>query len=345
MKVAVTGGAGFIGSAVVRHLVNDRDAEVLTIDKLTYAGNLENLAEVEQAQSHRFSRTDVCDMGALRTQILDFEPDAIVHLAAESHVDRSIDGPGAFIGTNIVGTYNILEVARELHPIVGNLRVLHVSTDEVYGSLGPAGAFSETSPYRPRSPYSASKAASDHIARAWFETYDLPVIVTNCSNNYGPYQFPEKLIPLTILNAIAGRPLAIYGDGLQVRDWLHVDDHVAGLMSVLDAGQVGQTYNIGAACEQTNVAVVDAVLAEVARQTDCDLELLSRLKRHVPDRPAHDRRYAIDATKIRSELKWAPRHSFASGLRKTVAWYLANQGWCEHASSKYRGDRLGLRSA
>ncbi len=344
MRVAVTGGAGFIGSAVVRHLVCDRGAEVLTIDKLTYAGNRANLVQVEASPLHNFSQTDICDAAALRSALLDFQPDAIIHLAAESHVDRSIDGPGAFISTNVVGTYNLLQVARELVGKVSELRFVHVSTDEVYGALGADGAFTEGSAYRPNSPYSASKAASDHLARAWFATYDLPVMVTNCSNNYGPYQFPEKMIPLTILNAHARRPLTIYGDGLQVRDWLHVDDHVTGLMRVLDDGRPGQVYNIGASCEMTNLALVDRLISEVAAQTNADAGELARLKTHVPDRPAHDRRYAIDATKVRRELNWAPRRGFDSGLRETVAWYLANGAWCARATGVYAGKRLGLRS-
>ena len=328
MKVIVTGGAGFIGSALVRHLVNVRGDEVLTLDKLTYAGNPANLAAVAGHPNHRLEIVDVGDAQRVRPLILDFAPDALMHLAAESHVDRSIDGSAPFIHTNILGTYNLLEIAREYCASrSGEFRFLHVSTDEVYGALGPEGAFTEVSPYRPNSPYSASKAASDHLVRAWRATYGLPTIITNCSNNYGPFQFPEKLIPVIILCALEGRPAPFYGDGLQVRDWLYVDDHVAGLVAVLEDGALGVTYNIGGGCEKTNLQVGKEVLRAVAERTGGDPSALLSLIEFVPDRPGHDRRYAIDSSRIRRALGWRAKTEFAAGVRRTVAWYLDNREW------------------
>ena len=330
MRIIVTGGAGFIGSALVRHLVRVRGDEVLTIDKLTYAGSRANLAAVADCANHRLKVADICDAERLRALFSEFRPDALMHLAAESHVDRSIAGPADFIRTNILGTYALLEAVREYSAVQaggGAFRFLHVSTDEVYGALGAEGAFTEASPYRPNSPYSASKAASDHLVRAWRTTYGLPVMVTNCSNNYGPFQHPEKLIPVIILAALRKEPVPLYGDGRQVRDWLHVDDHVAGLVAVLERGALGRTYNIGGGCEKTNRAVAQEVLTAVAEQTGAEGDALFTLIESVEDRPGHDRRYAIDGSRIRSELGWRPRMGFADGIRQTVAWYLDNKDW------------------
>ncbi len=349
MKILVTGGAGFIGSAVVRQVIREADAEVVNVDKLTYAGNLESLAEARDDPRHRFERVDICDPGEVARVFAEHRPDAVMHLAAESHVDRSIDGPGEFVRTNVNGTFTLLHAARaywdglEAGPRE-RFRFLHVSTDEVYGSLGPTGYFTEATPYDPRSPYSASKAASDHLARAWQHTYGLPTLVTNCSNNYGPYHFPEKLIPLVILNARAGKPLPIYGQGDNVRDWLYVDDHARALRLVLERGQVGETYNVGGHNERTNLEVVRAICAL--------LDELAPGSPHAPhagliafvaDRPGHDRRYAIDAGKIGRELGWRPLETFETGLRRTVAWYLENDAWCRNVQSGgYRQERLGL---
>jgi len=349
MKILVTGGAGFIGSAVVRQVIREADAEVVNVDKLTYAGNLESLVEARDDPRHRFERVDICDPGEVARVFAEHRPDAVMHLAAESHVDRSIDGPGEFVRTNVNGTFTLLHAARaywdglEAGPRE-RFRFLHVSTDEVYGSLGPTGYFTEATPYDPRSPYSASKAASDHLARAWQHTYGLPTLVTNCSNNYGPYHFPEKLIPLVILNARAGKPLPIYGQGDNVRDWLYVDDHARALRLVLERGQVGETYNVGGHNERTNLEVVRAICAL--------LDELAPGSPHAPhagliafvaDRPGHDRRYAIDAGKIGRELGWRPLETFETGLRRTVAWYLENDAWCRNVQSGgYRQERLGL---
>lgn len=344
MRVLVTGGAGFIGSALVRHLVAVRGDEVCTVDRLTYAGNPANLASVDDRANHRFEALDICAAASMRNLVADFAPDALMHLAAESHVDRSIEGPAEFIQTNIVGTYTLLETVREYRASTRReCRFIHVSTDEVYGSLGAAGLFTEASPHRPNSPYAASKAAADHLARAWCKTFDLPVIVTNCSNNYGPYQFPEKLIPLAILRALNGERVPVYGDGLQVRDWLHVEDHVRALATVLDNGQAGRTYNIGGNCEKTNLDVVRTVLRAVASRQGSGADSLLGLIEFVADRPGHDRRYAIDSTRIAGELGWQPRVGFESGIGETVDWYQGNGDWCAASRRAYDGQRLGLK--
>ena len=328
MKVVVTGGAGFIGSALVRHLVGVRGDEVLNLDKLTYAGRPENLAAVADCANHRLETVDICDAARVRSLIFDFAPDALLHLAAESHVDHSINGPAVFMHTNILGTYALLEAAKEYSATRnGDFRFIHVSTDEVYGALGATGAFTEASPYRPNSPYSASKAASDHLVRAWATTYGVPVIVTNCSNNYGPYQFPEKLIPVIILRSLRGQPAPLYGDGQQVRDWLHVEDHVGALVAVLERGTIGAAYNIGGNCEKTNLEVAKTVLAAVAELTGANPADMLRLIEFVPDRPGHDRRYAIDSSYIQRELGWRAQTRFQVGIRQTVAWYLDNRHW------------------
>ena len=336
----VTGGAGFIGSALVRHLL-DAGESVHTVDSLSYAGRMENLDELAGSPNHRLHRLDIQNRNALRELVLDLKPDAIFHLAAETHVDRSIDGPAAFVQTNIVGTFNLLETARELAPADPDFRFVHVSTDEVFGALGATGRFTETSPYRPNSPYAASKAAADHLARAWHETFDLPVLVTNCSNNYGPRQFPEKLIPLTIANALEGKPIRIYGDGLQVRDWLYVEDHVRGLAQVCEHGKPGATYNIGGNCERTNREVVHMVLERLAHHVGVEVGSLHRLVTYVEDRPGHDRRYAIDTTHIERELGWTAETSFERGMDATVAWYCDHPDWRRSVMADYDGGRLG----
>ena len=346
MRILVTGGAGFIGSALVRHLVDARADRVCTVDKLTYAGNPANLASVCGSDNHRFETLDICDAKAMCALLADFAPDALMHLAAESHVDRSIDGPAEFIRTNVVGTYTLLEAVRDYRAATGReCGFIHVSTDEVYGSLGPAGLFTEASPHRPNSPYAASKAAADHLARAWWNTYGMPVIVTNCSNNYGPYQFPEKLIPLATLRALQGEPVPVYGDGGQIRDWLHVEDHVRALVAVLEGGRAGRTYNIGGECERTNLDVVRAVLKAVAARQGGAPESLFRLIEFVADRPGHDRRYAIDSGRIAEELGWVPSIAFESGIAATVDWYAEHMDWCRAASRAYDGARLGLIEA
>ena len=346
----VTGGAGFIGSALVRHVLQETPQRVVVLDKLGYAGNLASLEPVAGNPRFHFEQRDLNERAEVAALLEQWRPEAVLHLAAETHVDRSIDGPDAFVRSNILGTFELLEAVRGYWAGLGpearrQFRFLHVSTDEVYGSLGPEGLFSEASPYDPRSPYAASKAASDHLVSAWHHTYGLPTLITNCSNNYGPYQFPEKLIPVVLLKALAGEPLPVYGDGGAVRDWLYVGDHVRGLLSVLARGQVGETYNIGANEEKTTVEMVRALCRHLdelrPRREGSYLELM----RFVPDRPGHDRRYAIDAGKLRRELGWRPQESFESGLRKTVAWYLDNQDWCQQVlGGKYGLERLGAPS-
>jgi dTDP-glucose 4,6-dehydratase len=349
MKILVTGGAGFIGSALVRHLISRTDHQVVNVDKLTYAASVEALEDARTSPRHVLEQVDIADPLALRRVFAQHRPDAVMHLAAESHVDRSIEGPGQFVQTNIVGTFRLLEAALEhwrglAEDRRARFRFLHVSTDEVYGSLGATGRFTETTPYAPNSPYAASKAASDHLARAWFHTYGLPVVMTNCSNNYGPYQFPEKLIPLMILNALEGKPLPVYGKGDNVRDWLFVDDHVRALMLVLERGRLGEEYNVGGDGERRNLELVRALCALLDELApDSPHRPHEKLVSFVQDRPGHDARYAIDAGKIRGELGWAPTETVDSGLRKTVQWYLANRAWCELIQSRgYRRERLGL---
>jgi dTDP-glucose 4,6-dehydratase len=354
--VLVTGGAGFIGSALVRKLMRETAYVVVNLDKLTYAGNLDALEEVGDDVRFRgryhFVQADVCDAGAVREVFEEFRPDGLVHLAAESHVDRSIDGPADFIHTNLVGTFTLLqESLRHWRQLAATdaeaarrFRFVHVSTDEVFGSAGPTGLFTEDTPYRPSSPYAASKAGADHLARAWFHTYGLPVVTTNSSNNYGPYQFPEKLIPLMIQNALAGRPLPVYGRGENVRDWLYVDDHAAALILALERGVPGETYNVGGRSERRNIDVVRAICALVDELApDPSVAPRESLLAFVADRPGHDLRYAVDPRKIERELGWRPSETFETGLRKTVRWYLTNQPWCERVrSGAYGGERLGL---
>ena len=350
-NILVTGGAGFIGSAVIRHLINDTRHTVINVDKLTYAGNLESLVSISDNPRYHFEQVDICDANGIARVFRQHQPDIIMHLAAESHVDRSIDGPGEFIQTNIVGTYNLLEQARiywtqlEADKKAG-FRFHHISTDEVYGDLEHAGDFfTETTAYAPSSPYSASKASSDHLVRAWQRTYGLPTLITNCSNNYGPFHFPEKLIPHVILNALAGKALPIYGDGSQIRDWLYVEDHAKALLHVVSTGKVGETYNIGGHNEQKNLGVVEAIcdlLEELAPNKPTGIDNYKDLITFVSDRPGHDLRYAIDASKIERELGWKPEESFESGIRKTVSWYLTNANWSERVlSGKYRLQRQG----
>jgi len=383
-KVIVTGGAGFIGSAVCRYLVKEKRCHVLNLDKLTYAGVPESLHEIKDNPLYRFEKADVCDKDAVSRLFADFRPDAVMHLAAESHVDRSIDGPAAFIETNIVGTYTMLECAREYWntlpeesanskpqtPNRSGFRFHHISTDEVYGSLGATGLFEETTPYDPRSPYSASKASSDHLVMAWYHTYDLPVVITNCSNNYGPYHFPEKLIPLIILNALDQKPLPVYGRGDNIRDWLYVEDHARALALVVEKGRVGETYNVGGRNERTNLEVVETIcdildeLRPLADRNDESSLLNDEEETHQPstsnhlpkkqissyrelicfvaDRPGHDKRYAIDATKLETELGWKAEENFDTGIRRTVQWYLDNEWWWRPIrDGRYAGERLG----
>ena len=351
MKILVTGGAGFIGSAVIRYLINETNNNVLNIDKLTYAGNLESLASVNDNPRYHFLHADICDKLAMTKAFDDFEPDIVMHLAAESHVDRSIDGPMDFIQTNILGTYTLLEVARAYYQGLSDdkkhsFRFHHISTDEVYGDLeGTEDLFTEETSYSPSSPYSASKASSDHLVRAWHRTYGLPVVVTNCSNNYGPYHFPEKLIPLVILNALDGKPLPVYGDGKQIRDWLYVEDHSRALYLVATTAKVGETYNIGGHNEKQNIDVVKTIctiLDNIKPRTDG--QSYTQQITFVKDRPGHDLRYAIDASKINKELGWQPQETFESGIQKTVEWYLNNLEWCRHVQDgSYQRERLGVK--
>ena len=346
LRFIVTGGAGFIGSAVVRHLIADTPHAVLNLDKLTYAGNLDNLASVAGDPRYAFAQVDICDAGDVRRVVEAYQPDIIMHLAAESHVDRSIDGPAAFIQTNVVGTFVLLEAARHYWSRLegdrkDRFRFHHVSTDEVFGSLGALDFFREDSPYQPNSPYSASKAGSDHLVRAWHHTYKLPMVTSNCSNNYGPYHFPEKLIPLAILNALEGKPIPVYGAGLNIRDWLYVEDHARALVTIATRGAVGESYNVGGWNERTNIAVVRTICALVDEMAPADTPRESLIT-YVTDRPGHDQRYAIDASKIKRDLAWVPQESFESGLRKTVRWYIDNPAWWGRIrSGVYRGERLG----
>lgn len=354
MKLLVTGGAGFIGSAVVRHLINETNHTVLNVDALTYAGNLESIP-CSDNERYQFAHVDICDSIALEKEFNRFQPDAVMHLAAESHVDRSIDGPAEFIQTNIVGTYNMLEASRKHWSSLDEaakekFRFHHISTDEVYGDLGSTGLFTEETSYEPSSPYSASKASSDHLVRAWQRTYGMPTIITNCSNNYGPYHFPEKLIPLIILNALAGKALPVYGDGSQIRDWLYVEDHARALVKVVTEGEVGETYNIGGHNERKNIDVVKTIcgiLEELVSESNYarsaeNPEGFESLITYVTDRPGHDVRYAIDASKIERELGWAPIETFESGIRKTVEWFLNNETWWQRVlDGSYQGERLG----
>ena len=350
--VLITGGAGFIGSAVIRHVIRNTDTRVINVDKLTYAGNLESLDGADRDPRYAFEQVDICDRAELERVFAEHKPDAIMHLAAESHVDRSIDGPAAFIETNIVGTYNLLDVARHYWQSLDEkrrdgFRFHHVSTDEVYGDLeNPEELFTEQTSYAPSSPYSASKASSDHLVRAWRRTFGLPTLITNCSNNYGPYQFPEKLIPLMILNALEGKPLPVYGEGKQVRDWLYVEDHAEALWLVLNEGKPGQTYNIGGHNEKQNIEVVHTLCALLDELAPSKHSPYIQQITHVADRPGHDLRYAIDAGKIGRELGWTPKETFETGLRKTVQWYLDNPTWCQRVQDgSYQRERLGTGSA
>ncbi len=350
--IIVTGGAGFIGSAVIRHILTETDASVVNLDKLTYAANLDSLAKLSDTPRYRFEQADITDRAAMDRIFATYKPDAIMHLAAESHVDRSIDGPAAFIQTNIIGTFTLLEAALAYWRTLSAeaqaaFRFHHISTDEVYGTLGDDGLFTEETPYAPNSPYSASKASSDHLVRAWHHTYKLPVVTSNCSNNYGPWQFPEKLIPLMTINALKGKPLPVYGQGTNVRDWLHVEDHARALWTILKTGVPGESYNVGGNSERKNIDVVTAIcdlVDKLAGPLPSGKDRRSLIS-YVTDRPGHDARYAIDATKIKQELAWEPQETFESGLEATVRWYLDNPDWWEKLSNVYAGDRLGLKKA
>ena len=347
MRVLVTGGAGFIGSAVSRHFISDLNYEVVVVDKMTYAGNLASLAPIASSSRYAFEKHDICDVGAINSIFAKYQPDAVVHLAAESHVDRSISGSDVFVRTNVLGTFALLEAARTYlasrrKDAVVDFRFIHVSTDEVYGSLGEDGLFTETTPYDPSSPYSATKAASDHLAKAWQRTYGLPIIVSNCSNNYGPYHFPEKLIPLIILNALDRKPLPVYGDGSNVRDWLYVEDHARALGVILAKGRPGETYNVGGRNERKNIEVVRQICSWMDRLLPVDRSYHDLIS-FVTDRPGHDHRYAIDATKLETDLGWRAKETFETGIEKTVRWYLDNANWWKPLRDKvYSGERLGL---
>jgi dTDP-glucose 4,6-dehydratase len=348
MRIFVTGGAGFIGSALVRHLIGNTTHEVLNFDKLTYAGTLSTVERVASSNRYRFAQGDICDADAVRAAIAEFRPEIVTHLAAESHVDRSIDGPGAFVQTNVVGTYTMLAEARAYWTSLDEaaraaFRFHHISTDEVYGSLGDTGLFTEDTPYDPRSPYSASKAGSDHLVQAWGHTYGLPVLITNCSNNYGPYHFPEKLIPLMIAKALAGEPLPVYGKGDQVRDWLYVEDHVRALQAVFERGSVGRTYNVGGHNEKQNIEVVHTLCAilDRLRPRDGGRSYAEQIT-WVADRPGHDKRYAIDASRINDELGWRPQETFETGIEKTIRWYLENEAWWRPLVAAKAAERRGI---
>jgi dTDP-glucose 4,6-dehydratase len=348
MRIFVTGGAGFIGSALVRHLIENTTHEVLNFDKLTYAGTLSTVERVASSNRYRFVQGDICDAEAVRAAIVEFKPEIVTHLAAESHVDRSIDGPGAFVQTNVVGTYTMLAEARAYWAGLDDkaraaFRFHHISTDEVYGSLGDTGLFTEDTPYDPRSPYSASKAGSDHLVQAWGHTYGLPVLITNCSNNYGPYHFPEKLIPLMIAKALAGEPLPVYGKGDQVRDWLYVEDHVRALQAVFERGSVGRTYNVGGHNEKQNIEVVHTLCAILDRlRPRDDGRSYAEQITSVADRPGHDKRYAIDASRINDELGWRPQETFETGIEKTIRWYLDNEAWWRPLVAAKASERRGI---
>jgi len=352
MKILVTGGAGFIGSALCRLLIAETPHSVVNVDKLTYAANLASLKPIEHDARYAFEQKDICDAAAMEAMFKKYMPDAVIHLAAESHVDRSIDGPGAFIQSNVVGTFTLLNAARHYWQALdasarAAFRFINVSTDEVYGSLGAVGLFSETTPYQPNSPYSASKAAADHLARAWFHTYHMPVVTTNCSNNYGLCQFPEKLIPLTLTNALEGKPLAVYGTGENIRDWLFVEDHARALLTVLEKGKAGEVYNIGGNSEQRNIDVVKKICSYLDKKVGLlpSGQPRESLITFVTDRPGHDQRYAIDASKIKNELGWSPSETFETGLAQTIDWYLANEAWWQPLRAQnYSGERLGLNA-